>query len=429
MFKFNTNENKLVIDNQSKNDEQYQEVNNISITKMKTQSNFLNELPYCDINNVYQIDLTNKNNREPDITYEVICSKNEFVFAIQDFYLKLLDDKDLNFEDLAANVSPRTQLFEHIPISQGYKVYIKKKEINYLLNFDSDDLDYLSKSMESSQNRLKYLLSGGYNNKFLIVVGKFKNLYKDVHDDLGLTRLQINGDIVEKKETIEPGNKPPIIIVHGLASRIGSSYFHLINHLENNYTVYGFDYLTINQSINVSSKLLEIEIKHLSKKYNNDDVLVIAHSMGGLVSRSSMIINNSKIKYIIMAGTPNNGSRLPSVPLISRFILVLSNIIQIKEKDFQDLVRSRNIDGLHDLTNKTKFIDKLNSRDNYHKKYFTLAGAKYFSSSDGLVSINNMVIINKISMLYIKEKQWSHINYFNSGNFEIPLNQALQYSI
>lgn len=42
---------------------------------------------------------------------------------------------------------------------------------------------------------------------------------------------------------------------------------------------------------------------------SNQDIILVGHSMGGLVSRS-MLPNNSKIKGIISAGSPNQGSSL-----------------------------------------------------------------------------------------------------------------------
>ena len=129
-----------------------------------------------------------------------------------------------------------------------------------------------------------------------------------------------------------------------------------------------------------------------------------------------------------MAGTPNNGSKLATLPYLLRVCLALANIEPIKIKDFCDLMHGYNV-GLQDLSNKNKFIDNLNASDRFslQKKYFSMAGVKYFNNSDGLVWLNDMISINNINMPCIKSKKWKHTNYFKKGIFENEINQALQY--
>src|SRR6185295_3716346 len=54
--------------------------------------------------------------------------------------------------------------------------------------------------------------------------------------------------------------------------------------------------------------------QELAKRIANEpagEVLLVAHSMGGLVSRAAMKAGGQKVKRLIMLGTPNYGSFVP----------------------------------------------------------------------------------------------------------------------
>lgn len=390
----------------------------------------LSRLPYCNIQKLIRVDFTDSSIGN-EVKIDVRCDTDEFVFVVQEGYLELMNDKHLNLEDFISNVSPRLQLLKHKQVDDKNVVTINKSDINYVLNYNSDDLKYLNNILPKINSRLKYLVNRSIDKlkkKLFIVVGKFKDVVFKKEDILGLNRIEYNGEEIQKSSDLEKKKKPPIVIVHGLASSIGLPYCDLITHLQNKYTVYGFDYLTINQSIHYSGTLLDRYISQLSENYNGDPIPIIAHSMGGLVSRNAMIKHKSLINYIIMAGTPNNGSKLASLPLLTRILLMLFNFLPIKVKDFYDLMHRR-CEGLEDLSNKNNFIDHLNESDhfNYQRKYFSLAGIKFLRNSDGIVWLNDMISIKDISMPHIRGDKWWHVSYFKKGNFESQIDEAVTY--
>lgn len=78
--------------------------------------------------------------------------------------------------------------------------------------------------------------------------------------------------------------------------------------LISNYEVYTFDYLT-SDPIDTNGYRLRVLMDDLFHKYNNN-VIIFAHSMGGLVSRFALYYSErpAYIKAIITAGTPFHGS-------------------------------------------------------------------------------------------------------------------------
>ena len=117
----------------------------------------------------------------------------------------------------------------------------------------------------------------------------------------------------------------PVVIVHGILGEFGSAQpilfgdpdailnleNHLINHgyEEKPYpTIYYFDYKSFWSCITDSSNLAKkVKQKVLDKTYAAK-VNIVAHSMGGLISRHSIKNNNLAVNKLIMIGTPNKGS-------------------------------------------------------------------------------------------------------------------------
>jgi len=112
--------------------------------------------------------------------------------------------------------------------------------------------------------------------------------------------------LVEDISSIDPDKKTAIFI-HGLCSEVGENFSGLYNELKKEFNIFAFSYPTLKKGIRENSK----ELSRMINKFTNE-VYIFAHSMGGLVARSSVVYDNSNIKSIIMAGTPNNGSRLAS---------------------------------------------------------------------------------------------------------------------
>lgn len=249
------------------------------------ESNVLFDLPYSNIEKIIKVDYS-KDEAKNYFDINVECNDKEFVFIVQELYLNLLNDDTFNKSELSKNISPRVQILSHTKKTSSYVARINKQDINYILNTRKQDEIYLEEIFESKilDAKLKNM-----QKKFFIVVGKFKDIIDKKQDKVGLTRLNLKDGKVMKLVAENKQDKPPIIIVHGLASSIGSSYYELIAHLRQDYTVYGFDYYTIDQEIHVSSGLLTQEVQFLSDMYEENKIPLVAHSMGGLVSRQSSV--------------------------------------------------------------------------------------------------------------------------------------------
>lgn len=80
--------------------------------------------------------------------------------------------------------------------------------------------------------------------------------------------------------------------------------------------VLAFDYENLNTSIENNAQFLKQKLEAVGLKKGHDKTLhIIAHSMGGLVSRWFIEREggNDIVKHLIMFGTPNNGSPWPNV--------------------------------------------------------------------------------------------------------------------
>jgi pimeloyl-ACP methyl ester carboxylesterase len=72
--------------------------------------------------------------------------------------------------------------------------------------------------------------------------------------------------------------------------------------------IYGFAY-DWRKSNNISARRLKARIDHISKKHNNAEVIIVTHSMGGLVAREyCRLNNNNNVLAVIHAVQPTIGA-------------------------------------------------------------------------------------------------------------------------
>jgi formylglycine-generating enzyme required for sulfatase activity len=120
----------------------------------------------------------------------------------------------------------------------------------------------------------------------------------------------------------DTGGKIPIILIHGWqidrdASNPQSIWENFINYfnsnsdLTNKYKLYSFTYDTVNNTIDNDALNLNYIISHL---FPSQQVVIIAHSMGGLVAhayiQSSVYKGSSHVIKLITLGTPYHGTPL-----------------------------------------------------------------------------------------------------------------------
>lgn len=406
----------------------YKNKNIVIRTIDNKESNPLTKLPYSKIEKIIRIDFS-EFDKEEYFDIDIICNNDEFVFTVQELYFKTLNESTFKNHELTNGLTDRIQLLTHNVKEGENAAKVNKSDIKYLLNNTQDDMKIIGNLFENTKENIKNL-----QRHILLIVNKFESKNNSETDNIGLFRIESRDGKIQKFNEKLSGikenkpDKPPIVIIHGLASSIGVAYYDLINHLSNKYIVYCFDYYTINQQINYSGKLLSDYIRILSDKHDKVKIPIIAHSMGGVVSRTALVHYGASIEFIVMAGTPNNGCSTLTLTKLCRKVLKSANVSTIKRKDFDDLVLGNNI-GLQDLSNKTKFISQLNRADtlNNQKQYFTLAGTMVLYNSDGLVRVKNMTRINNFSMPHILNNKWCHLNYFKKGLFENQVDKAIKY--
>lgn len=134
--------------------------------------------------------------------------------------------------------------------------------------------------------------------------------------------FEFNYQVDDVKSAVASANRI-MLLVHGFTSSCNETYFVGNKHFpqqsilpflqkEGGYDlVLTFDYETLNTPITQTAKLLREKLAEVGLDANDDKELhIIAHSMGGLVSRTFIELQggNQVVDHLVMAGTPNGGS-------------------------------------------------------------------------------------------------------------------------
>jgi pimeloyl-ACP methyl ester carboxylesterase len=145
-----------------------------------------------------------------------------------------------------------------------------------------------------------------------------------------------------------------------------------------------FDYESLNTPIKELGKQLKDKLAAVGLKPNHGKTLhIVAHSMGGLVSRSfiEQWEGNQAVQHLIMLGTPNAGSAWAVVQDLATFALAaglngLSSVV-FPAKVLADLVSliekiDVNLDEMHPT--KSKFLQELKDCADPQCPYSIIAG-------------------------------------------------------
>ncbi|MEI6157384.1 MAG: alpha/beta hydrolase, partial [Atribacterota bacterium] len=200
-------------------------------------------------------------------------------------------------------------------------------------------------------------------------VGKWVSDQGDSGEAIFLSKTvdlnQIKGIFGNKNELIfKGGNGQPVIFVHGIMSD-GSRWDKSLEQLQaHNYfedhQVWVFQYNWRDPIVLNGEDFL----KRLNEAGIHDPVIV-AHSMGGLVSRSC-IAQGGEIERLITLGTPHNGT-----PLANFGALLLGS------SNFGEWVQNVLFPGLSDMKETSSFIADLNSNQRdiqQREKYVVFSG-------------------------------------------------------
>ncbi len=168
-----------------------------------------------------------------------------------------------------------------------------------------------------------------------------------------------------------PVTAPHVICVHGYAGSLGT-FAHLSEHLrENNCTVAKFGY-DFRQTILASAKQLREECLRIKQQQPQVKLVILGHSMGGLVGRAMIEtpeLDPGNVNQLITIGTPQAGSMWTHCP----------PILNAKTDDGFDFIAlarlTVGVDHLaafKDLRPDSDFLKQLNARPRNPKVRYTL---------------------------------------------------------
>ncbi|MFC1850175.1 esterase/lipase family protein [candidate division CSSED10-310 bacterium] len=140
------------------------------------------------------------------------------------------------------------------------------------------------------------------------------------------------------------GYSLPILFIHGWGAS-SSNFLYLASSLMKKGFIHQefFNYASFRQDIETSARQLSEAVNEVLNKYNCQQLILICHSMGGLVARYYIqaLAADQKIGPIITLGSPHSGTRLGYIGFgdaarqmspSSKFILGLKDI---EEKSFK----------------------------------------------------------------------------------------------
>lgn len=217
----------------------------------------------------------------------------------------------------------------------------------------------------------------------------------EIVSDNGIKRLtQDMKVIIEGIDT--NSNEPVLFLVHGLSSSSYVTWEKDVGETGNNFLteaiklykdrVIMFDYPS-GHPISENAEALYGEINRLIYSKNSEiSVDIIAHSMGGLVSRKMSLNHPGKIRNLITLGSPHNGAVFEHGEIIHTFDLEV-----IQNPDLTITILTLFYPGGQDIFFESPFINELNTvGGNVKTNYLTLAGTKrgfpFLGGEDGLVN-------------------------------------------
>ena len=218
-----------------------------------------------------------------------------------------------------------------------------------------------------------------------------------------------------KKMSADFQDRPHVLLIHGLddPGLIWGNLIPVLN--ENQFNTWIMVYPN-DQPVRDSAKFLNEQLRIL-KAQGIDQLSIIAHSMGGLVSRE-MLTNPDyqckeldcenaevKIDQLIMLGTPNHGSELARVRFFAEIKEQIQRLVS-GEKIWLEWIFDGAGEAGIDLIPNSEFLTSLNARPHpVDTRYFVIAGIignnekeqlaqiyqQYFSDEKLLAMVNNVM--------------------------------------
>jgi pimeloyl-ACP methyl ester carboxylesterase len=208
---------------------------------------------------------------------------------------------------------------------------------------------------------------------------RFKRMIRESITGGATARREYGIEFDSKWEEL-PSKNRLVIVVHGLNSSPEKMEFLIKPVRQSNLPLAVFRYPN-DQALDDSAELFSRELKELAKQHPQRRVSIVAHSMGGLISRAC--VENDKldpgnVDRLIMVAPPTHGSRLAHFA----FGIDLYEMLSVDtEPDSGNRFFASVEDGLaeaaDDLEPDSPFLKKLNKRErNQQVKYSILLGTR-----------------------------------------------------
>ena len=277
------------------------------------------------------------------------------------------------------------------------------------------------------------------------LTGKIVRLVDDmVHIDerfLGIKEVSVvSGEVKYNKPQNITSSSRILLFVHGLIGDPSGweEYIKKIQQEPNmlNYTnIWTYGYHSKHE-IGVHGADLE----YLLRKYTkgaDPTIHIVAHSMGGLVSRSMIeqMGGFDMVDKLITLGTPHLGSRAEVIRRILAFLVDLANSVNDESESVDNSVAFFiNTLSAGDLNPKSQFIKDMKNLDKPPKPYYTIACKNngifiplYGEANDCLVTVSSAKGVNgAVSPTYdvIVPHVWAHLTMRTFTHERIEVNNA-----
>ncbi len=226
-----------------------------------------------------------------------------------------------------------------------------------------------------------------------------------------ITSVDTSG-YIEISSPVSLGGKIPLILVHGWTLEFDNEYVYIIGRkicvyanwssfiayflnnssLNQKYMLFAYRYdrdVPIDASANALKELID-------NVFPNDSVVLIGHSMGGLVSRAYIVNKGgySKVKRLITLATPHHGSPLANIAMGDENLL--SSVIPLpfpclpKPSTFN--LRWDNYEVPLSFPIINDYLSQLNSNDTYKSRYKILYSEGIYNNHGLSYSAGDLLI-------------------------------------
>ena len=229
------------------------------------------------------------------------------------------------------------------------------------------------------------------------IVARRREMARQFRQDLfaenpELAKLRLGLTMSRPLDQAVPG-QPVVVVVHGLNSS-PQRFEPLANALTARGYLSGTYSYPDDQPIADSAAQLSRDLKRIREQFPSVKIAIVAHSMGGLVSRSVIEdpeLDAGNVSHLIMLATPNQGSLLANLSL---GFDMLDDVAEEATRDevsrFYAMIEDGMSEALDDLRPDSAFLFQLNQRKRNPSVRYSL-----FLGTGGLLAPDDMDELKK----------------------------------